>query len=62
MRNKNNRIVKDIQLELYKEFIITNHGKEVLNRLNKELMVELTNSILEIPEQQDFNNNRIEYR
>ena len=62
MRNKNNRIVKDIQLELYRQFIIANFGKDVLNKLNKELVVELTNHVLETPEPDEFDNKRIEYR
>lgn len=55
-------MINDLKLACYREFIIANHGREVLNDLDRRLVVELTNNILEIPDPNEFNNRLLELR
>lgn len=59
---KRNKVINDLKLACYREFIIANHGREVLNNLDRHLVVELTNNILETPEPDAFNNKLLELR
>lgn len=59
---KRNKMIDDLKLACYREFIIANHGREVLNDLDRRLVVELTNNILEIPDPNEFNNRLLELR
>lgn len=59
---KRNKMINDLRLACYREFILTHHGREVLNNLDRHLIVELTNNILETPEPDKFNDRRLELR
>lgn len=56
------KLIDQLRLACYREFIRTNHGKETLDHLDRTLVVELTNHVLETPEESEFNNKRMEYR
>ena len=56
------KMINDLKLACYREFILANHGREALNHLDRTLVVELTNNVLETPEQDEFDNLRMEYR
>jgi len=56
------KLIDQLRLACYREFIIANHGREALNHLDRTLVVELTNNVLEIPEENEFNSKRMEYR
>ena len=42
------------QNELYKQFIILNHGQQTIDRLNLELAIQKTNAMLEIRDADEF--------
>lgn len=42
------------QNELYKQFIVLNHGQHTLDRLNLEYAVQKTNAMLEIRDTDEF--------
>ena len=56
MNNTTKKIIDQLkeQNELYKQFIILNHGQQTIDRLNLELAVQKTNAMLEIRDADEF--------
>jgi len=56
MNNTTKKIIDQLkeQCELYKQFIILNHGQQTIDRLNLELAIQKTNAMLEIRDADEF--------